>query len=258
MAMNPRFLQLLLFSICLVARAAAGEITVAAASDLTFALEEISARFQKQTGNTVRLTFGSSGNFFAQIQNGAPFDLFFSADVEYPRRLEAAGLVQPGSLCVYAAGKIVLWAPPGSRLDVQRLRANALLDPSVRKIAIANPAHAPYGRAAVAAMQHFQLYDRVRRKLVLGENISQAAQFVESGSADLGILALSLALAPTLKGKGSYWEIPADAYPRIDQAGVILQASRNKATAEAFLAYLKTVEAQAVLRNYGFLPPEKP
>ena len=170
------------------AGAGAQEITVTAAADLQFALQDVTARFEKQTGAHVKLIFGSSGNFFAQLQNGAPFDLFFSADVGYPQKLEAVGLTEPGTLYRYATGKIVLWVPNGSTLDLKR-GLPVLLDPGIHKIAIANPEHAPYGRAAVAALQHEKLYDQVSSKFVLGENISQAASFVVSGSADAGIVA---------------------------------------------------------------------
>jgi molybdate transport system substrate-binding protein len=244
--------------LALAAQAPAAQITVAAASDLTFALTEVAKQFEKETGNTVRLTFGSSGNLAAQIQNGAPFDVFFSADIDYPRRLEAGGLVDSQSLFLYATGKIVLWAPRDSPIDVQR-GMDALLHPAVRKIAIANPAHAPYGRAAVAALRHFKLYERVQDKLVFGENISQAAHFVESGNADLGIIALSIALAPTMKGKGSYWEVPQSAYPPLQQAAAVVTNSQQKKVAEEFLAYVRMPAAQATLRRYGFTRPgEKP
>ncbi len=246
------------FLVLLLAFAArAEEISVAAASDLQFVFPELAAQFQKQTGHTVKLTFGSSGNFFSQIQNGAPFDLFFSADMDYPRKLEAAGLVEPGSLYSYAVGRIVLWVPQNSALDLVPLGMNALLDPSVRKIAIANPRHAPYGRAAVAAMRYFGVYDKVAGKLVLGENISQTAQFVEAGGAEIGVIARSLAVAPVLREKGRYWEIPLDSYPRIEQAAVILKSSTKKKAAAAFLHYLRTAEAGTRMRRYGFTRPEK-
>ena len=180
------------------AEAGAGEMKIAAASDLTFAFKDVVARFEKQTGNRVRLTYGSSGNFFSQIQNGAPFDLFFSADVSFPQKLEAAGLTEPGSIYEYAKGEIVIWVLNGSKLDLSKGLA-VLLDPNIRKIAIANPLHAPYGAAAVAAMKHVGIYDQVKDKFVQGENISQTAQFVHSGNADVGIIALSLALAPAMK-----------------------------------------------------------
>jgi molybdate transport system substrate-binding protein len=230
-------------------------LTVAAAADLTFAFQEVAERFERETGNSVALSFGSSGNFFSQIQNGAPFDLFFSADISYPQKLESLGLTEPGTLYRYATGKIVLWAPDGSRLDLSR-GLKVLLDPAVRKIAIANPEHAPYGRAAVAALQHEEVYDQVRSKLVLGENISQAAQFVVSGSADVGILALSLTVAPNMKDKGKSFAIPASDYPPIDQAGVILKASREKPAARQFLEFLRKPETVDLMRRYGFTVPE--
>jgi molybdate transport system substrate-binding protein len=146
---------------------AAQEITVAAAADLQFAMQDVAARFQKETGKTVKLIYGSSGNFFQQIQNGAPLDMFFSANLDYPKKLEAAGLTEPGSYYPYAKGKIVIWVPNESKLDL-RTGLQALLDPSVKKIAVANPQHAPYGQAAVAAMQKDNVYEKVKDKLVLG------------------------------------------------------------------------------------------
>jgi molybdate transport system substrate-binding protein len=233
---------------------AAQEITVAAAADLQFAFQDVAARFEKDTGKHVKLIFGSSGTFFAQIQNGAPFDAYFSADIDYPKRLEAAGLAEPGTFYPYATGKIVLWAPKESKLDLSR-GLQALLDPSIRKIAIANPEHAPYGRAAVAALRHEGLYDKVSSKFVLGENISQTASFVVSGNADVGIVALSLALAPSMKEKGRYVEIPGDDYPAIEQAAVVLKSSPNKEVARQFFTFLKTPAVQELLRGYGFAVP---
>ena len=233
--------------------AAAQDLLVAAASDLQFALPDVASRFQKETGQVVKLTFGSSGNFFSQIQNGAPFDLFFSADMDYPTKLESAGLTVPGSLRRYAAGKIVLWIPKQSAVDLKD-GLRSLLDPRIRKISIANPDHAPYGRAAVAALQHEKLYEQVRAKLVLGENISQAAQFVQSGNADAGILALSLTAAAPLKSTGRSYEIPASSYPAIDQGAVILKSSKQRELAQQFLAFLKRPEIIVVLQNYGLNP----
>lgn len=236
------------------ASAGAGELKVAAASDLTFAFTDVTAQFEKQTGDQIKLTYGSSGNFFAQIQNGAPFDLFFSADVGYPQKLEAAGLAEPGTIYEYASGKLVIWVPNASKLDLSRGLAT-LLDPGIKKIAIANPLHAPYGVAAVAAMRHDAIYDKVKSKLVLGENISQTAQFVESGNADVGLLALSLAVAPAMNDKGRYLEIPADDYPPIIQAAVILKSSRNKELADQFLKFLKESATVALMERYGFSIP---
>jgi molybdate transport system substrate-binding protein len=230
---------------------AAQEITVAAASDLQFALQDVSARFEKDTGARVKVIFGSSGNLFTQIQNGAPFDLFFSADIEYPQKLEATGLAEPQTLYEYATGKLVLWARKNSNLDLNR-GLQVLLDPTVKKIAIANPEHAPYGRAAVAALRYEGIDNKVGNKLVLGENISQAASFVVSGSADVGIVALSLALAPSLKEKGKYAEVPGKDYPAIRQTAVILRSSKQKRMARQFLAFLKTPAIVQLLNQYGF------
>jgi len=236
------------------AAARAQEITVAAASDLQFAFQEVTARFEKETGTRIKLVFGSSGNFFTQIQNGAPFDLFFSADMEYPRKLEAAGLTVPGSLYQYATGKLVLFVPRESHLDLSR-GLKVLSDAAVKKIAIANPAHAPYGRAAVAALQKEGVYDAVSGKLVLGENISQAASFVASGNADAALLARSLAVAPSMQEKGRYVDVPADDYAPIDQACVILSSSHQKEAAQKFLGFLKRSENIQLMRQYGFAVP---
>jgi molybdate transport system substrate-binding protein len=229
----------------------AQDITVAAAADLQFAMQDIAARFQKETGKTVKPIYGSSGNFFQQIPNGAPFDMFFSANLDYPKKLEAAGLTEPGSYYQYAKGKIVIWVRSESKLDLSS-GMKVLLDPSVKKIAVANPQHAPYGQAAVAAMQNEKIYERVKDKFVLGENISQTASFVVSGSADAGIMALSLALSANMKDKGRYAEIPADEYPPIEQACVILGSSKNKEAARQFLSFVKTAAIGDVLKGYGF------
>jgi molybdate transport system substrate-binding protein len=230
---------------------AAQEITIAAAADLQFAMQDITARFEKQSGTTVKVSYGSSGNFFQQLQNGAPFDVFFSANLDYAKNLESAGLTEPGSYYQYAKGRIVLWVPRDSKLEVKS-GLKVLLDPSINKIAIANPEHAPYGKAAVAALQRENLYDKVKSKLVIGENISQTATYVVSGAADAGIVALSLALSPNMKDQGRYFEIPASEYPPIEQACVILKSSKNKAAAAQFLSFVKGAAAAEILRSYGF------
>lgn len=229
-----------------------GQIIVAGAADLNASLTEIAEAYQKQTGRTVKLSFGSSGNLFTQIENGAPFDVFFSADMDYPKKLIEDGFANGPSPYRYAVGRLVLWVPASSSLDLEHRGMDVLLDPSVKKIAIANPQHAPYGRAAVAALRHFELYEKLADRLVLGENVSQAAQFVESGNAQVGIVALSHARAPAMMDKGRYWEIPADAYPAMDQGVVVLAHSQNKKEAAAFLDYLKTAEAAAIMQRYGF------
>ena len=247
-------LVLCLFVITGVNRSVAEEITIAAASDLNFAFKDIVAEYEKTSGNHVRLALGSSGNFYAQIQNGAPFDLYFSADIAYPRKLEEAGLTVPGSLYPYAVGRIVVWVGKDSHLDLSK-GLEVLREPTIRKIAIANPKHAPYGRAAVAAMEHAHVYDGVKEKLVLGENISQAAQFVESGAADVGIIALSLALAPPMQAAGRFREIPADAHPPIEQGVVILKGVKSLESAKTFLSFVQGAEVQATMKRYGFIVP---
>jgi molybdate transport system substrate-binding protein len=245
-------------SLALLASCAAGqEITVAAAADMNAVLPELAARYTKQTGQEVKLSFGSSGNLMNQIRNGAPFDVYFSADEEYPKQLVADGLAVGDSLYRYAVGRLVLWVPNESALDLQRLGVKVLLDPSVRKCAIANPQHAPYGRAAEAALKHFGVYDQVAAKLVLGENVAQAAQFVESGNAQAGLIALSHALA-AMKNKGRYWTVPLDSYPTLNQAAVVLAQSKRQAAARTFLEFIRAPEATSLLEEYGFsLPAEK-
>ena len=241
----------MLFSICVSAQ----EITVAAAADLSTALPEIVAAYTKHTGQTVKLSFGSSGNLTDQIQNGAPFDVFFSADETYPVQLIEKSLAQKDSLYRYAVGRLVLWVPNELPLDLPKLGMQALLDASIKKIAIANPLHAPYGRAAEAALKHFGVYDQIAPKLVLGENISQAAQFVESGNAQAGLLALSHALSPVLKDKGHYWTVPLDAYPTLNQAAVVLSKSRHPDAARKFLDFVRGPDGTSLLKNYGFSLP---
>ncbi len=232
----------------------ADEVTVAAASDLNFAIKELIGEYEKQSGHHVKLSLGSSGNFFAQLQQGAPFDLYFSADIGYPKKLEEAGLTVPGTLYRYAVGRIVLWAPKHSPLDVTK-GLTVLREPTIKKIAIANPKHAPYGRAAVAAMEHVQVYADVKDRLVLGENISQAAQFIESGACDVGIIALSLAMAPAMKSAGNYWEIPADHHSPLDQGAVIMKQSKNQDAARQFLEFMKGERGQEIMTRYGFTLP---
>jgi molybdate transport system substrate-binding protein len=245
---------MVLFSLLAFQAAQAQEIRVAAAADLKFALDALDAQYEKQTGKKIDVSYGSSGNFFAQIQNGAPFDLLLSADIEYPRKLEAAGLAEPGTLYEYAVGRIVIWMPADARADLAKLGWKALLEPGVERIAIANPEHAPYGRAAVAALRNAGVYEQVLRRLVYGENIAQAAQFVASGSAQAGILALSLAVSPPMRA-GKRWEIPADMHPSIEQGAIILKSSKDKEGARAFLAFLKSDAGRRILESYGFVLP---
>ena len=231
------------------------KLSIAAAADLKSVMDDLAKQFERQTESKLDVTYGSSGNFVSQILNGAPFDLFFSADLEYPRKLDAAGLAEPGTLYKYAIGRIVLWATADAELDLAKQQWRALLDSTVKKIAIANPQHAPYGRAAISALQKAGVYDEIRNKLVYGENISQAAQFVQSGNAQVGIIAKSLAVSAAMS-TGKYWDIPADAFPPIEQAAVILKNSQNKQTARAFLDFVRSRPGQALLAKYGFALPD--
>jgi molybdate transport system substrate-binding protein len=246
----------LAFVFLLCASAVAQEITVAAASDMSTALPEIVAAYSKKTGRTVKLSFGASGNLTNQIRNGAPFDVFFSADEGFPQQLIDEGLASGSTLYRYAVGRLVLWVPNDSTLDLSKLGIKALLDPAVKKIAIANPTAAPYGRAAAGALRHFGIYDQVADKLVTGENISQAAQFVESGNAQAGLIALSHALSPALKSKGRYWTVPLDSYPTLNQAAVVLSKSKQSSAAREFLEFVRGPEVTALLASHGFSLPE--
>ena len=247
-------LVVLLAILSLGSYARAQAVKVAAAADLKFAMRELASQFEKQSGAKLDVTYGSSGNFLTQIQNGAPFDLFFSADSEYPKKLEAAGLTEPGALREYAVGHIVIWTPRDSEINTAKDGWKSLLDQRVKKIAIANPEHAPYGRAAVAAMKKAGIYEQIKDKLVYGENISQAAEFVQSGNAQVGLVALSLAISPAMKN-GNKWQIPADSHPQIKQTAVILKASKNKDAARRFLDFVSGPQGREILQRFGFTVP---
>ncbi len=251
-------MKFLLCLLLLAVPARAAELTVAAAADLKFALDDLASEFRtNHPGITVKISYGSSGNFYAQLQNLAPFDLFFSADIDYPQKLAAAGHALDTNVFLYAVGRIVVWTPVNSPVDVEQLGIQSLLAPSVKKVAIANPRHAPYGVAAVAALKSLKAYDQVEPRLVLGENIAQTAQFVQSGAADIGIIALALAIAPQMRDAGRYWEVPLDAYPRMDQGGLILNWTKEPAAARAFRDFVLGEHGREVLKRYGFFLPEK-
>ena len=231
-------------------------VRVAAASDLQFALGEVVRAFESRNRDVrVAVAYGSSGTYHAQIVQRAPFDMFLSADMSYPRDLVAKGLAAQEGAFLYAIGRIVLWVPQGSPLDVERLGMAVLRDGRIRHVAIANPMHAPYGRAAEAALRKAGILDQVRPKLVFGENVAQAAQFVESGAADIGIIARSLALAPPMRAKGRYWEIPRDAHPVMEQGGVVLKAARDPEAANLLRRFLESAEARTILTTFGFVLP---
>ena len=245
----PTSLALALLSAACAPHPAPQKLAIAAAADLNFALPEIAREFQAvHPAVESEIAYGSSGNFYAQISNRAPFDVFLSADVEYPRRLASAGIGPANSVFTYAVGRLVVWVPSCSLIDP----ATALQDPRVKHVAIANPQHAPYGRAAQAALRSLAVYESVEPKLVFGENISQTLQFAESGAAEVGIVALSLALAPTAGNRGRYWEIPPDSYPRMEQGGIILKDSK---AARDFRAFLLSANGRRILKRYGFFVP---
>jgi len=230
-----------------------GAVRVAAAADLRFTMGELVEAFRRERPAVdVLVTYGSSGNFYAQLSNRAPFDIFFSADVDYPRRLIRQGLALADSEFLYGIGRLVVWVPRTSPIEVEKLGMQALLSPSVRRIAIANPRHAPYGRAAEAAMKNLGVYDQVKARLVLGDSVMQAAQFVDSGGAEVAIISHSLALVPPLRDKGRFWEVPLNAYPRREQGGVILSWAQDRAAAEAFRDFVLSEGGRAILLRHGF------
>ncbi len=232
--------------------------TIAAASDLQFALVEVADAFKKETGREVKLSFGSSGNFFRQIQQGAPFQMFLSADEQFVFDLAAAGFtLDQGTL--YAVGRIVIVVPSGSPLKADGTLADlkaGVADGRVRKFAIANPEHAPYGRRAEEALRHAGVWDQVKDRLVLGENISQAAQFAMSGGAQGGIIAYSLALSPSIAKLGSYALIPEDWHKPLQQRMALTKGAGD--TAKQFYEFVRGPKARVIMRRYGFVLPGEP
>jgi molybdate transport system substrate-binding protein len=247
---------LLVMSMLLLATTAHAEkITIAAAADLKFALEEIVTSFNKtHVGNVVQAIYGSSGKFQAQIQQDAPYDLFFSADIDYPRELVKQDLAVP-EVKPYAVGRIVLWS---AEMDARTMTLDNLTDPRITKIAIANPKHAPYGKRAEEALRAAGLWDKVQKKLVFGENISQTAQYVQSGNAQVGIIALSLVLNPELSKKGGYYLIPDDLHNALEQGFVITKRGARTSLTKQFADYMHSTPARRIMTKYGFvLPGEK-
>jgi molybdate transport system substrate-binding protein len=233
----------------------ARRLAVAAAANLEAVLPDLAAAFEAEhPGAEVRLTLGASGSFFAQIGNGAPFDVFLSADAEYPQKLVRAGLAREEDLAVYATGTLAVWAPAGTRLALEERGLAALADPSVRKLAIANPALAPYGRAAEAALRAAGVFPAVKDRLVLGESVGQAAQFAQSGAADAALVPLSLTFAPALRG-GKVFPVPPGLHPAQPQSAVALSHARDPELARAFVRFLAGPRGRAVLARYGYGPP---
>lgn len=234
----------------------AAVLHIAAAADLKYALDEIIQQYQRQhPGIKIEPSYGSSGNFVAQIANQAPFDLFLSANLGFVGKITQQGLAAPGSDFTYARGRIILWASSSSPFGSAVPGPEWLKDRRLKHLAIANPRHAPYGMAAEAALRNLGCYSSAASKLVYGENVAQALQFVQSGMAEAGIVALSLVLAPATRGSGQYWEIPQNLYPRMDQGGVILKSSQNADEAWKFRQFLLDARARDILKKYGFALP---
>ncbi len=232
------------------------KILIAAAANLNPAMDDIRKGFEKAHPTIdVKVSYGSSGNFFAQIKQGAPFDIFFSADTTYPARLEEEGLAVKGGSTIYAFGSIVFWIPKNSALN-PRKGLHLVLDPKVKKLAIANQRLAPYGMAAEEALRYYGLWDKVQEKLVFGENLSQTAQFVQSGAADVGIIALSQAISPKMENEGDYWVIPAESYNKLGQAYVVLQKGKDKPGVRKFLEFVHGKKGEKVFSQYGYLLPK--
>jgi molybdate transport system substrate-binding protein len=232
---------------------AGGNILIAAASNLRFAMHEICRDFQEANSSIqTKVSYGSSGNFFAQIKQGAPFDIFFSADETYPELLEKDGLTAKGTQKVYAVGKIVLWVSNESKVDFDK-GMQVVTFPAVKKLAIANPRHAPYGRAAEESLRYYGLWERVKGKLIYGENISQTAQFVHTGAADAGIIALSLAISPKMLHEGRYWIIPDESHSDIEQIYVVLKKGKGKKNIRKFLDFIHGEKGGKILSRYGFV-----
>lgn len=254
--MNPLAARILGCALLIAASTRAGKITIAAASDLKFAMDEIATSFRQTSPNdTIEIVYGSSGKFHMQIRQGAPYDLFFSADIAFPKELAGAGFAS-SEVKPYAVGRIVLWS---STLDASRMTLASLLDPKITRVAIANPKHAPYGKRAEEALRAVGAWDRILPKLVYGENIAHAAQFVQTGNAQVGILALSLVMNPELSGKGGYWLIPDSLHTPLEQGFVITRRAAGNALAKRFATFMDSPVARAVRTRYGFvLPGEAP
>lgn len=232
----------------------AEKISIAAAADLKFAMDELVVAFrQAHPNDEVEVIYGSSGKFHTQIQQGAPFDLYFSADIEFPRQLAKVGLAA-SEVIPHAFGRIVLWS---ATQDASKMTLVNLTDPAIKRIAIANPKFAPYGKRAEEALRAQGLWDKVEPKLVYGENIAHTAQFVQTGNAQVGIIALSLALNPELSSKGGYWLIPEELHAPLEQGFIITKRAENNTLAKQFAAYIESKPAREVMTRYGFVLPDE-
>jgi molybdate transport system substrate-binding protein len=238
------------------AKAAPTPIAIAAAGDLRGVLEELKATYEgKHPDVQLLLSFGASGSLTMQIQQGAPFDIFLAADTGFPEFLQKDGLVTADGLFPYATGRLTLWVRKDLNLDPAKDGLKVLLQPSVKRISTANPKTAPYGRAGEAALRHAGLYDAVQPRLVFADNIAQAAMFLQAGTADAGLISFSQADNPVLKQSGVLWVVPADTYPSLRQAGVILKRTKSLDQAKGFMAFLVGPDGQSFLARHGFAKP---
>jgi len=230
----------------------AGEINAAVASNFSAPMKQIVTLFEQQSGDTVKLSFGSTGKFYAQIKNGAPFDVFIAADTATPQRLEEEGMTVNGSRFIYALGKLVLWSARPNFVDDQ---GRVLRKGDYEKLAIADPKLAPYGMAAKQTLGKLAMWNSIIDKLVMGENITQAYQFVATGNAELGFVSLSQVMRDGKVSTGSWWLVPSNMYKPIRQSAVLLSGAKDKAAAQAFLDFLKSKKAAAVILSYGYALP---
>lgn len=230
------------------AAAQAEQVQVAVAANFVPPFKEIAAEFQKATGHTAQLSAGSSGKFYAQIKNGAPFEVFFSADDERPKLLEEEGLGVKGSRFTYAVGRLVLWSPNDQMVKGEE----TLKSDGFKHLAIANPKTAPYGLAAKQAMENLKVWDRLEPKFVMGENLGQTIGFIDSGNAELGFLALSQVMDPSMKGKGSRWDVPATLHAPIAQDVVILKKGEKNPAAKALLEFVRGPQGVQIIERYGY------
>ncbi len=245
----PLLLLFILFSVW-PPTAQAEEVRVAVAANFLSTLTQLSQKFENETTHTLLISSGSSGKLYAQITHGAPFDVFFSADVKRPQLLEEKGLSVPGSRFTYAVGRLTLWS-----LDPKRVsdgNPQVLSTPTFAHLAIANPKTAPYGMAAKQTLQNLELWDHVKDRLVQGENIAQTFQFVYSNSAQLGLVALSQVLDPKVQGIGSRWDVPPHLHDALNQQAVLLVAGRHNQAAIAFLDFVRNPTAQKVIKDFGY------
>ncbi len=244
-----RFLSFALIAMACAAGARAGEVQVAVAANFTAPMQAIAAQFERDTGHRARLAFGSTGKFYAQVRNGAPFEVLLAADDETPARLEKEGQAAPGTRFTYAIGKLVLWSARAGYVDA---KGEVLRTGDFRHLAIANPKTAPYGAAAVTVLKKLNLFDAMQARLVQGENIAQTHQFISTGNAQLGFIALSQVARDGRIASGSGWIVPASLHEPIRQDALVLAKGRGNPAAQALVDYLKSAKARAIIQSFGY------